>query len=89
MAKSKYIGIQPNFANYSLVIEGSKNLEEINSDWGDESGGQYRRCQCPFCHLDITENQYKTGKIVEYKEEPTGDLALSLAHKTCLDKLKG
>jgi len=88
MGRSRYIGIKANFTNYSLVAEGSSEYEEIHSDWGDESGGEFIRCACPLCNKELTEHQYKNGKLIEYHGKARRDLSYSLAHKECIEKLE-
>lgn len=88
MARSRYIGVNANYTHYSLVIEGKDSVETINDDWGDESGGEFKRCVCKICNEELTEHQYTSGKLVEYDEDPSGDLSYSLAHKSCVEKLK-
>lgn len=83
MARSKYIGVQAQFTNYSLRIE---NGDVINEDWGDENSGEFKRCICTICGEYLTEHQYKNGKLVEYNGERNIDFTYSLAHKICIEK---
>ena len=55
--------------------------------WEDESGGEYKRCECPVCYKELTINEYETGKLDKYNHK-SGDLKYSFIHKKCAEKLK-